>query len=200
MIIKNVNYRDRFENYVWPRVVNFLENYSQATFMTWIGPYMWNEDGDLKRIITRFSEDEFGLLTVHNETKIAKFYSNIFKDQVESGKREKHRTYSVDINITDARDCKNMDDLRDLQHELFIEVKGIANTMWSIDVKRKIEGFREDCEKLKQMIDNMFCKYAIAILVDNGDHQGNNHVKDKSSFIKELENEFFPVVPLIWQK
>ncbi len=47
-----------------------------------------------------------------------------------------------------------MDELRDLQHELFIEVKGIANTMWSIDMKMKIEGFRKDCEKLKQMVDN----------------------------------------------
>ncbi len=35
-----MNYRDRFVDYVWPRVENFLENYSQATFTTWIGPYM----------------------------------------------------------------------------------------------------------------------------------------------------------------
>lgn len=195
-----MNYRDRFVNYVWPRVVNFLENYSQATFTTWIGPYMWNEDGDLKRIITRFCEEEFGLLTVHNETKVAEYYSNIFKDQVESGKREKRKTFSIDIDITDARNCKNMEDLRSLEHGLFIELKGIANTMWDIDVKKKIEGFRKDCYKLKLMLDNNFCINAIAILVDNGNHKGNNHIKDKGGFIKQLEQDFSPVVPLIWQK
>jgi len=41
---------------------------------------------------------------------------------------------------------------------------------------------------------------SIAILVDNGDHKGINHIKDKVSLIKELENDFSPVVPLIWQK
>lgn len=195
-----MNFRDRFEKYVWPRVVNFLENYSQAVFTTWIGPYIWNEDGDLKRIITRLCEEEFGLLIVHNETKVAKFYSNIFKDQIESGMRAKGKTFSIDLDITDARECKNMEDLRDLKHELFIEIKGIANTMWGVDIKKKIEGFKEDCKELKEMLDNNFCKYAITILVDNGDHQGNNHIKDKSHFIKELENDFSPVLPLIWQK
>jgi len=196
----NMNYDDRFIKYIWPRVTNFLDNYSQAVYKTWIGPYMWNEDGDLKRIITRFCEEEFGLLTVHNETRVAEYYSKIFKDQVDSGKREKRKTFSIDIDITDARDCKNMEELRTLEHGLFIELKGISNTMWPIDVNKKIEGFREDCEKLKHMLDNKFCKYAIAILVDNGDQKGDNHVKDKISFIKGLENIYSPVVPLIWQK
>ena len=195
-----MNYRDRFINYVWPRVITFLENYSQAAFTTWIGPYMWNEDGDLKRIITHFCEEEFGLLTVHNETKVAKFYSKIFKDQVDSGKREKRKTFSIDIVITDARTCKNMEELREMEHELFIELKGIANTSWPVDVERKIIGFKEDCDELKHMLDNKFCKNAIAILVDNGDYKGINYVKNKEGFIKELEQDFSPVVPLIWQK
>ncbi len=195
-----MNYKDRFLNYVWPRVESFLELYSQATFTSWIGPYMWNEDGDLKRIITRFCEEEFGLLTVHNEAKVAEFYFKTFKDQVESGERQKRKTYSIDIDITDARECKTMEELRNLKHGLFIEVKGIANTMWEIDVRKKIEGFKEDCEKLKEMIKNQFCKYAIAILVDNGDQKGKNHIKDKQNYIQELEKNYLPVVPIIWQK
>lgn len=161
---------------------------------------MWNEDGDLKRIITRFCEEEFGLLTVHNETRIAEYYSKVFKDQVDSGKREKRKTFSIDIDITDAGDCKNVEDLRNLEHELFIEIKGIANTMWAIDIKKKIEGFKKDCARLKHMIGNKFCKNAIAILVDNGDHEGNNQIKDKTNYLRELENNFSPVTPLIWQK
>lgn len=195
-----MNKKDRFLKFVWPRIEAFLEQFSQASFKNWIGPYIWNEDGDLKRIITNICQEEFGVFSVHNESKVAEFYFKTFKEQVDDNKREKRKTYSIDIDITDVRECQNMDDFRELEHKIFIEVKGISNTMWSVDVKKKIDDYEKDCQKLKEMVDNGFCKYAFAILVDNGDEQGNYSISEKNEYIKELKQKYFPVIPLIWQK
>lgn len=195
-----MNEKEKFLKFVWPRVEKFLDQYSQANFLTWIGPFIWNEDGDLKRTITNICQEEFGLFSVHNESKVAEFYFKKFKNQVEEGVREKRKTFSIDIDITDARECINMEQFRELEHKIFIEVKGISNSMWSVDVQKKIKGYEEDCKKLKEMVDSAFCKYAFAILIDNGDSQGNYNIKNKVSYIDELNQKFSPVIPLIWQK
>ena len=41
-----------------------------------------------------------------------------------------------------------MEELRSLEHGLFIEIKGIANTMWAIDVKKKIVALKNSKENL----------------------------------------------------
>jgi len=72
--------------------------------------------------------------------------------------------------------------------------------MWAVDVKKKINSFEEDCKKLKELIDNNFCKYAFAILIDNGNEQGNYNIQNKELHINKLKQKYSPVVPLIWQK
>lgn len=194
-----MNEKDRFLNFVWPRIEAFLVQYSQASFKTWIGPYIWNEDGDLKRVITNFCQEEFGIFSVHNESKIAEFYFKKFKEQVDNGEREKRKTFSIDIDITDARECQDMAEFREIEHKIFIEVKGISTTMWAVDVRKKIDGYEKDCAKLNEMVENDFCKYAFAILIDNGDEQGNYSIQNKELYIEELKQKYSPVVPLIWQ-
>ena len=55
-------------------------------------------------------------------------------------------------------------------------------------LEKKIEGYEKDCEKLNEMVDNDFCKYAFAILIDNGDEQGNYSIQNKELYITELKN------------
>lgn len=94
-----MNILEKYRTYVWPKIVEFLNDNSQAkyTHQGWYGPCIWSEDGDIKRIITRF------------------------------------------------------------------------------------------------------CKYGVAILVDQGDKKGKNYILDRKKEVKELEAKFSPVVPLIWQ-
>ena len=108
-----MNKLERFLKNVWPRIENFLNLYSQANYKDWYGPYIWNEDGDLKRIVTRFCEEEFGFLIVHNEIAIAKYSFENFNEHLQKGIWIKRARLRIDIDITDARDWKNLNDLSD---------------------------------------------------------------------------------------
>lgn len=193
-----LNKKDQFLLNVWPRIEHFLDQYSQASYKQWYGPYIWSEDGDLKRIITRFCEDEFGLLVVHNETSISKRHFLRFEEQLKIEERKKK--LSIDIDITDAREWQNDDDYRSSIHELFIEIKGMKKDLKFNDIEKKREGFKEDCKKLKELIDDGYCKYGIAILIDQGDEEGNSYIHDKDILTQLLSELYSPVIPLIWQK
>lgn len=197
-----MNKKDKFVKYVWPRIENFFDLYSQSTYQNWYGPYIWNENGDINRIITRFCEEEYGFLVVHNETVIAKYTSYQFEKDLNKGiwEKEKKKSLRIDLDITDARHWENNEDFKNAKHELFIEIKGLKIDHYFGEPKKKILSFKEDCERLKKLIDNVYCKYGIAILIDQGNTEGNNYVQDKESLIKELQIKYNPVIPLIWQK
>ena len=191
-----MNEKERFLKKVWPRIIDFFDRFGSANYegyiggdeQGWFGPYIWSENGDSLRVITKFCEDEFGFLNVHNESKIDKFmYANS-----DEGKKWS----SVDIDITDASECKDHKDFRRLKHTLFIEVKHIQKG--SI-YRTSDKGFREDCSKLQKQINKGRCEYAIAILIDDGDLKGRSYIKDKDCLLTELRNKF-KVEPLIWQK
>ena len=193
-----LNKKEKFILNVWPKIELFLDRYSQASYKQWYGPYIWNEDGDLKRIITRFCEDEFDLLAVHNETSISKHHFLRFEEQLKINERKKK--LSIDIDVTDAREWQNYNDYRNNIHELFIEVKGMKNDLTFNDPEKKLKAFKEDCKKLKGLIDDGYCKHGISILVDQGDKEGNNYIPDKEILIQKVNELYSPVTPLIWQK
>jgi len=149
-----MNEKQRFINKVWPRIVDFFNRFGPANYkgyvageeQGWFGPYIWSENGDTVRVITKFCEEEFGFLNVHNESKIDKF---MFED-FSKGEGVK----SIDIDVTDASDCGNEQDLRTLTHTLFIEVKHIfkGDEIFFQTPKRKIEGFKKDCHRLQEQI------------------------------------------------
>lgn len=195
-----MNTLEQFQTNVWPKIVEFLNENSQAkyTHQGWYGPCIWSEDGDIKRIITRFCEDEFGLICVHNETKIAKYTFSRFKEDYEN--RVLKSRQRIDIDITDASSWKKNYDFMNNTHDLFIEVKGLRNNhTWSEPRRHKIPGFEKDCAKLKILIDNDYCKHGVAILVDQGDKNGNYYILDKKDKLEGLKTKYSPVVPLIWQ-
>ncbi|KKM73663.1 hypothetical protein LCGC14_1408180 [marine sediment metagenome] len=193
--------QELFLKNIWPKIVKFLDQYSQANYKGWYGPYIWSEDGDLKRLITRFCEDDFGVLQVHNETRIAKYTFSQFELDRSNGLWGNKKGFAIDIDITDAATWKGPEDFRNSTHELFIEVKGLMNKYTYGEPKtKKIPGFEKDCEKLKKLIDNGYCQYGIAILIDQGDQSGNHYVTDKDKKMQELRKDFSPVIPLIWQK
>lgn len=195
-----MNILEKFQNYVWPEIVTFLNNHSQANYTSkgWYGPCIWSEDGDIKRIVTRFCDTYFGPTLVHNETKIAKYTFARFEEDHKNGIIKSRQR--IDIDVTDASSWKNDFDFRNCPHDLFIEVKGISNNHTFGEPRRKkIPGFRCDCAKLKILIDHGYCKYGVAILVDQGDKNGTNYVLKPDKKIKELEEIYSPVVPLIWQ-
>jgi hypothetical protein len=160
-----MNEKQRFLENVWPRVVEFFNQFGPANYIGylggeeqgWLGPYIWSENGDTLRVITKFCEDEFGFLNVHNESKIDKFQFQNFDPG--------EKTKSIDIDITDASSCDNHDSFRRLTHALFIEVKQILKGSIFKDHERKIDGFRDDCAKLQNQIEKGRCRYAIAILM-----------------------------------
>ncbi|MEE9378410.1 MAG: hypothetical protein V3V33_10280 [Candidatus Lokiarchaeia archaeon] len=193
-----MNTKERYLSNMWPRIEHFLDQYSQASYKQWYGPYIWSEDGDLKRIITHFCEDEFGILVVHNETSISKRHFSRFEEQLKINERKK--MLSIDIDVTDAEEWQNDNDYRNNIHELFIEVKGMKNDLTFNDNDKKIEAFKEDCKKLKGLIDDGYCKYGISILVDQGDKEGNSYIPDKEILIRKMNELYSPVIPLIWQK
>lgn len=192
--------KQRFLRKVWPRVAEFFDQFGPANYtgylggkeQGWLGPYIWSENGDTVRVITRFCEDEFGFLNVHNESKIDQFQYQNFKPG--------ERTKSIDIDITDASNCGDHEDFRRLTHALFIEVKQISKGCIYKDYERKIDGFKGDCAKLQDQIGKSRCKYAIAILIDDGDLKGQPYVKDAHCLITELKEKYQDVEPLIWQK
>ena len=196
-----MNILEEFQTYVWPNIVKFLNENSQARYTTqgWYGPCIWSEDGDIKRIVTWFCQKKFGLINVHNETKIANYTFSRFKEDYE--KRIITSRQRIDIDVTDASNWKNNDDFMNNSHGLFIEVKGIRNNhTWGEPKRHKIPGFEKDCEKLKILIDNQYCKFGVAILVDQGDKKGKCYIHDKEKMINTLKAKYSPVVPLIWQK
>ncbi len=202
-----MNKQEQFLKNVWPKIVEFLDHYSQANYKGWYGPYIWSENGDLKRIITRFCEDEFGILTIHNETRIAKYTFRQFEEDLNKGLWDtiKRKTtkggFAIDIDVTDATKWQNNQDFINTKHTLFIEVKGLMNEYkWGEPKRKKIPGFEDDCEKLKKLIDNGYCHFGIVILIDQGDQNDNNYISNKKQKIKELTEKFSPVIPLIWQK
>jgi len=192
-----MNEKERFLKKVWPRIEEFFDRFGPANYEGflggdnpgWLGPYIWSENGDSLRVITKFCEDEFGFLNVHNESKICKFmYANF-----DEGKKWS----SVDIDITDASECKDHKDFRNFKHTLFIEVKHIQKgAIFRTDDK----GFREDCSKLQKQIDKGRCEYAIAILIDDGNLKGKSYIKNKDHLLTELKKDFPDIEPLIWQK
>lgn len=182
-------------------MVEFFDQFGSANYIGylggneqgWLGPYIWSENGDALRVITRLCEDEFGFLNVHNESKINKFQYENFDSATED--RE-----SIDIDVTDASNCDNHEDFRKLTHTLFIEVKQILKGSIFRDPEMKVSGFEEDCAKLQHQIDKGRCKYAITILIDDGDLKGQPYVEDAGCLIKELKERYPDVEPLIWQK
>ena len=196
-----MNEKQRFLKKVWPRVVDFFDRFGSANYtgyiggekQGWHGPHIWSENGDTLRVITKFCEGEFGFLNVHNESKIDKFQFLNFKP--DEGRK------SIDIDITDASDCDNCEEFRKLTHTLFIEVKhAFKASTFIFDVKRKIDGFKEDCQKLQYQIQKDRCKYAVAILIDDGDDKGQPYTGDANSLIIEIKEKYPDVKPLIWQK
>lgn len=195
--------KERFIQIIWPQVSQFLhecggwryDGYLGGTKQGWLGPYIWNEDGDLKRIITRYCENEFGCNAVHNESKIDKFrYANF--QHSENDERE-----SVDIDITDATGCKNAESFRQLKHSLFIEVKHISKGKIFNDARKKIEGFLEDCRKLSHQVKYERVKHAIAVLVDDGDLDQRSYIQQSEGGLDSLNREtakYEHVTPLIW--
>lgn len=107
---------------------------------------------------------------IHNETAIAGYTFARFKDDLKNG-IFKNRL-KIDIDITEASSWKNKFDFINITHGLFIEVKGLRNDHSWTEPKRKREGFISDCEKLRKLINNEYCKYGIAIIVDQGDKDG----------------------------
>jgi len=195
-----MNEKERFLKKVWPRIEEFFDRFGSANYEGflggddpgWMGPYIWSENGDTLRVITRFCEDEFGFLNVHNESKIGKFmYANF---------EEGEKRMSIDIDITDASVCNNFKEFRKLKHALFIEVKEVQKGSIFKDPEKRKDGFKYDCGKLQEQINKERCKYAIAILIDDGDLSSEFYVKDADSWIIELKNEFRDIEPLIWQK
>lgn len=197
----NMDEKQRFLKKVWPRVEEFFDQYGPANYtgylagdeQGWLGPYIWSENGDTVRVITRFCEDEFGFLNVHNESKIDKFQYENFDSGVE-------KTKSIDIDVTDASECNDYREFRRLKHALFIEVKQISKGCIFNDHKDKIQGFVDDCTKLQHQIDSGRCKYAITVLIDDGGLKGKPYVADADHLIETIKAEYPDVEPLIWQK
>jgi len=210
-----VNEKERFLKNVWPRVTEFLNEKGPANYsgfiagieQGWRGPYIWSENGDLVRLITRYCEDEFGFPSVHNECKIDKFMFLSYNPKLEKTRK------SIDIDITNAEECedwvldpndprkdKGYIKFRKLQHTLFIEVKHIFKGAIRKDPAKKIQGFVEDCKRLQEEIRNKRCKYAIAIIIDDGDRKGNNYIQDAPGLIASMKNVNKDVEPLIWQR
>jgi len=196
-----MNEKDRFIIKVWPRITEFFDRFGSANYtgylggekQGWFGPYIWSENGDTLRVITRFCEDEFGFLNVHNESKIDRFMYANFRDD-ESWK-------SIDIDITDASECSKCDDyekFRNLKHTLFIEVKHIQKGGIFREREKKMMGFYYDCLKLCEQVKKGRCKYAIAILIDDGDLKGKPYIS--SEFIEKMKSSFLFVEILVWQK
>ena len=196
-----MNEKYRFIIKVWPRITEFFDRFGSANYagyldgekQGWFGPYIWSENGDTLRVITRFCEDEFGFLNVHNESKIDRFMYANFRDD-ESWK-------SIDIDITDASECSKCDDyekFRNLKHKLFIEVKHIQKGGIFREREKKMMGFYYDCIKLCEQVKKGRCKYAIAILIDDGDLKGKPYIS--SEFIEKMKNSFLSVEILVWQK
>jgi hypothetical protein len=196
--MKKMNEKERFLVKVWPRITEFLDRFGSANYtgyigsekQGWFGPYIWSENGDTLRVITRFCEDEFGFLNVHNESKIDKFR---FEDFDENEGRK-----SIDIDITDASDCRSYEEFRNLTHKLFIEIKQITKGMIFNDPKKKMMSFQYDCIKLCEQLKKERCKYAIAILIDDGDLKGKPYVQKE--FIEKIRSSFPSVEILVWQK
>jgi hypothetical protein len=196
-----MNAKQRFLKKVWPRVGEFFDRFGPANYkgyigveeQGWFGPYIWSENGDTVRVITKFCEEEFGFLNVHNESKIDKFmFANFEKGE---------GTKSIDIDITDASGCENDEALRELKHTLFIEVKhAFKASSFIFDVKRRISGFEQDCQKLQVQINKGRCQHAIAILIDDGDGNGKPYVANANAFMGGLKANYPGVEPLIWQK
>jgi hypothetical protein len=193
-----MNEKDRFIIKVWPRISDFFDRFGSANYdgflgsvkLGWHGPYIWSENGDTLRIITKFCEDEFGFLNVHNESKIDRLMFANFN--------ENKGWKSIDIDITDASGCKSYEEFRNLTHTLFIEIKQITKGMIFNDPKKKMDSFQYDCVKLREQLRKNRCKYAIAILIDDGDLKGNPYVP--KSFIENIKNSFPSVEILVWQK
>ena len=59
-------------------------------------------------------------------------------------------------------------------------------------------GFHYDCIKLCEQVKKGRCKYAIAILIDDGDLKGKPFVS--SEFIENMKSLFPSVEILVWQK
>ena len=116
---REMNFQQRFLEHVWPRIDDFFKKYSQASYKTWFGPIIWNENGDLLRMVTRFCEEEFGIFSVHNEAKVGLNYFKNFEEQFKAGERGK-QTYSIDIDITDIRECKNLEGFKNLKHGYYL--------------------------------------------------------------------------------
>ncbi|HDH28486.1 MAG TPA: hypothetical protein ENH13_05080 [Euryarchaeota archaeon] len=197
-----MNEKERFTKYVWPKVKDFFNKYGPANYdgyqkgKGWLGPYIWSENGDTVKVITRFCEEEFGWDIVHNESKICKYMYANFPLKGETAKERK----SIDIDITNAKKCKNAKDFRNLKHTLFIEVKHIKKGAIYNDPNKKKEGFINDCAKLQKQLDLKRCGYAIAILIDDGDENGEPFIKKCDKLKNEIKKCCPDVEPLIWQK
>lgn len=197
-----MNEKERFLKNVWPKIAKFLNEKGPANYsgylgpkeQGWRGPYIWSENGDTVRMITRFCEEEFGVWNVHNECKVNKFMFEKY-----NFKKEKARK-SIDIDVTDATGYVSFKQFRESPHTLFVEVKHIFKGAIRKDPTKKIEGFKKDCKKLQEEIRNKRCKYAIAIIIDDGDREGNNYIQDAPGLIASMKNVNKDVEPLIWQR
>ena len=202
-----MNELDRFKKKVWPKIERFYSKQGPANYpgylkgKGWHGPYVWSENGDTVRIITRFCEEEFGIHSVHNESKVDGFRFKNFNP-----KKDKRK--SIDIDITDASICKNSDKFRELEHGLFIEVKHVSKGCIWVDHARKIEGFINDCEKLKEEKGKRV-KYCIAILIDDGDGSGDPYLekyieskgyKNTKNFKDKIKRKGVNPLILQWKK
>ncbi len=101
---------------------------------------------------------------------------------------------------TNASEWENNYHFMNKRHDLFIEVKGLCNNhTWNEPKKHKIPGFEKDCAKLKILIDNHYCEFGVAILVDQCDKTGEYYITEKEEMLEDLKKKYSPVVPLIWQ-
>lgn len=193
-------YLDRFVQNVWPKITEFVSEYGGQTYdgylgpengWGWHGPFVWSEDGDLKRVITKLCEDEFGFLNVHNESKVSQM---AFEEY--SGKSK-----SIDIDVTNAQSVTSRQEFRKLRHGLFVEVKMFQKG--SSGSGEAVAKYLMDCEKLHEEVKAGRCHEAIAIVVDEGDQYGTSYITKWEEQTKQrLEVEvkkYAPVVSLCWR-
>jgi hypothetical protein len=200
-----MNLAKTFKKEVWPRVERDLkargsQKYTGFTGREkewgWQGPYIWSENGDLKRLIARRCERTFGCWSVHTESKIDQFMYESFK--------KSERWKSIDIDVTPVDRIEKFKKKKDAHkefrkhtHGLFIEVKRIAKGQQY--QKRYIEAFKKDCEKLHKQLTckpQPRCEYAVAVLSD--EHGYFRSKKAVCAFVKKLKNKYQGVNILVW--
>ena len=177
----------------WKKFCEFYEKYGshkekgyvQKEHASYMGKYFWSEQ-DVVLHLSRFLEEEFGVGWIHNELSVSKHTFKNFE-------KEKESKGEIDIVISNPE--KYGGNWRE-SHEVFIEVKQITKGMIFNDAKKKIEGAKEDFEKLSRQCRNDRCHHAFVCIVD--DDPENSQI-DKNIINKWKSNSKCDVNLRLWQ-